>query len=256
MTDLERRLQDLAGVLDVPRRDVASIVIEQIIADDQPALADSVMRILVRRQRRRRLLLALVAAIAVAAPVTAAVVRHWTIGGTTITRTGTLPAAASPTLAIFGQPTTIDDAQRTVAFPILRPARSALPDPVEVRAAASPPGGRVTLLYPASATLPALGVPSIGAALTELRATVGPGFFDKMITPGTKLTTFEIDGRPAIWLSGEPHVVIFHTSDGIDQVETVQPAANVLLWQRGSLLLRLESRLELAGALRIARSVG
>jgi hypothetical protein len=178
------------------------------------------------------------------------------IGGAAVTRVSALPAASDRTLAVYGMQTSLDEAQRAVSFHLLEPRAGALGQPVEIRSDTTPPGGRVTLLYPPSPRLPELSVGGVGAALTELRATTGRSFFDKMVGKGTTVRTFTIGGQPAIWLGGNPHVIIYHAQDGIDHADTVVLAGNVLLWQRGALLLRLETDLGLAQARAIASGVG
>ena len=62
-------------------------------------------------------------------------------------------------------------------------------------------------------------------------------------------------GAPGIFLSGGPHVVFYRDASGEIRNETLRLAGNTLLWERGELLLRLESALPLEEALRVARSV-
>jgi hypothetical protein len=61
-------------------------------------------------------------------------------------------------------------------------------------------------------------------------------------------------GAPGIFLSGGPHVVFYRDPGGEIRDETLRLAGNTLLWERGELLLRLESALRLEDALRVARS--
>jgi hypothetical protein len=255
ISDLERRLEDLGRHLDVRTDGIADAVLEQIISEQQPDLATAVVARLIHRRRQRRLILGLAAALLIATPVAAGVLTQWVIGGSKVTRVASLPAPTSPALSVYGTTTSLERAQDDVSFPILQPASDVLGSPVEIRSDTTPPGGRVTLLYPPNSHLPALAAEGVGAALTELRATTGRAFFGKMVTQGTTVTTFSIHGQPAIWLSGDPHVIIYHAHDGIDYADTVVLAGNVLLWQQGSLLLRLETKLDLEHARVIANSV-
>jgi hypothetical protein len=255
ISDLERRLGDLGRHLDVRTDGIADAVLERIISEQQPDVATAVVDRLIHRRRQRRLMLGLAAALLIATPVAAAILKQWVIGGSKITRVTSLPAPTNRSLSVYGARTSLARAQNDVAFPILQPASDALGSVVEIRSDTTPPGGRVTLLYPPNPRLPALAVGGVGAALTELRATTGRAFFGKMVTQGTTVTTFTLDGEPAIWLSGDPHVIIYHAQDGIDYADTVVLAGNVLLWRRGSLLLRLETNLDLQHARVVADSV-
>jgi hypothetical protein len=253
MTDLESDLYTLGRAIEPRVPDIASPVFHRIVDDDQPDVAGPVARRLLAA-RRRRLVTVTAVVLAIGVPVAFAAVSRWVIGGAAVSRVATLPAAEEPALTAFGDTMTFDDARRMVDFAIVVPAVAILPSPSEVRTKGTPPGGQVTLVYPASADLPRIGGRNVGATLTELEATTGSQFLDKMVGAGTKVETLTIAGEPAIWLEGAPHVVIYRGRDGIDYTVPTAFAGNVLLWQRGPLLLRLESALPRSVALEIARS--
>ncbi|MEP7114113.1 MAG: hypothetical protein ABI862_12675, partial [Ilumatobacteraceae bacterium] len=56
------------------------------------------------------------------------------------------------------------------------------------------------------------------------------------------------------WIEGSPHQLMFVFGDNV-QDDTLRLATNTLLWQRGDRVYRLEADIDLATALRIARSV-
>jgi hypothetical protein len=61
-----------------------------------------------------------------------------------------------------------------------------------------------------------------------------------------------VDGGQGLWVTGE-HSIVLAPADGGEPL-TLRVTGNVLLWQHGDLTLRLETALDLATALRIARS--
>jgi hypothetical protein len=61
-----------------------------------------------------------------------------------------------------------------------------------------------------------------------------------------------VDGREGVWLEGGPHTVTFLDEDGEPVVDHTRLAGNTLIWERGSLTLRLESELTKEEAVRIA----
>jgi hypothetical protein len=84
--------------------------------------------------------------------------------------------------------------------------------------------------------------------LSELGHT-NEGIFKKLAVGGTTTRFVNVDGAQGIWVTGARHVVAFpHVPRRL--------AGNVLIWQRGSLTLRLEGRdLTLEDALGVAHSL-
>ena len=78
----------------------------------------------------------------------------------------------------------------------------------------------------------------------------------KLATAGTVVDRLEVDGVPALLLSGEPHVVALVDESGELIQESTRLAQNVLLWEEDDVAIRLEGAfsrdeaLELAAALR------
>ena len=94
-----------------------------------------------------------------------------------------------------------------------------------------------------------------GQALHELYP-VGTEHSDlvkKVYEPGTTLHGVEVDGEQGYFLSGVRHLVYLAAND-LYREERVRLAEDVLLWQHGPLLMRIEGRFTEAEALRIARS--
>jgi len=69
----------------------------------------------------------------------------------------------------------------------------------------------------------------------------------KTVESSEQITEVTVQDRVGLWISGEPHQVMYESSDGSVVVERV--ARNTLVWQDGDLLLRVEGFAELADAL-------
>jgi hypothetical protein len=103
------------------------------------------------------------------------------------------------------------------------------------------PGGRVSIL--------------IGRVLvTEFRGSAQPFIF-KVIDPNTRVRITRVNGAQGVYLSGAPHQVLFGGANGEIRGDRVRLAGNVLVWQQGPLIVRIEGTHTLAQALAIARSL-
>jgi hypothetical protein len=103
------------------------------------------------------------------------------------------------------------------------------------------PGGRLSLL-------------TGSVLIMELRGTATPFIF-KLIGPGTHARLARVNGGSGVYLSGAAHEVIFEESTGQVQTDRVRLAGNVLIWQQGPLLIRIEGTHTLEQALALARSL-
>jgi hypothetical protein len=108
------------------------------------------------------------------------------------------------------------------------------------------PGGAVSLLY-GSEDEPRLLV-------TQFRGSVAPELVKKTAA-GTRFTAVLVRGREGYWLSGAPHAVVFRDDEGVIREDRIRLAGNVLLWVEDGITFRLEGRMALPEALRIAESL-
>lgn len=224
--DLERDLAGLAAQVDWPGTPELRVQLE-----GRP-----------RRSRRRMLALgialALLAALgaALAVPTSrGAILRFFHLQGATVELVDTLPSAEErPLAAGLGPGLPRAEAERAVGFRMLLP-----PDVGDVVVHVQPHLASVVLAGPEEPVL-----------LSELDSQEGGGFIKKVAGSGSRVEWVQIGDAMGIWIGGSQHIVT------IPPEAPPRLAGNVLLWQRGSLTLRLEgAHLTRARALEIARSL-
>jgi len=225
MPDLERTLYELAAATRYP---------------PTPDLSARVVAAIPPRHRRRRLV-AIAIAIAVVAlgvafavqPARSAILDWLGFGPIEVQRVAKLPAVPHTPRPSLGRATTLADASRQAGFRILVPPGQ--PDGVFVGA------GEVTLVYGR-------------LLLSELR---GRDVFvaRKVVGPGTRAEDVRVAGAPGLWLSGAPHLFAYLDANGAFRQGRIHLAGNTLLWEHGTLILRLEGAKTKTQALRIAASV-
>jgi len=71
----------------------------------------------------------------------------------------------------------------------------------------------------------------------------------------TRIEQLTVDGEPAIWIEGAPHFFFYRSPDGALEERPLRLARNVLLLERGDVLVRLEAGFDRARAVEIARSL-
>jgi hypothetical protein len=249
VTELELRLRALGSDLDYPTTpDLAARLAERLAGEGRAR------RPLVGRRALVLVLAALALAIgaAFAVPPARTAILEWLgLRGVEIRRTAEPPAGTTTPAATIGADlglgtrVTLDEARRRALFPVSLPTLGELPPP-EVYFASSLPGGQVALVY---------GPGERRLLLTQFRARPGFPYIEKTAGPGTTIEPVEVGGQAGFWLSGDLHQVLYQDSSGEIQEETLRLAGDVLLWERGSVTLRLEGADSKAEALRIARSV-
>ena len=240
MTDLELQLRELGrSVAYPPTPDVATAVRRRL--EERRAW----WRALTRRQALAIALAVLAVSIAAALavpPARTAILEFLRIGSATVERVETLPPAEErPLLAGLGRPVAPEVAARLAGFPMLFPADGERPDRVHVR------DGLQSVL---------LDVPGAGPVLlSEVDGRHQFDFSKKLAAPATRVDEVAVNGEFALWIEGAPHVVMFQARSGHVRELTTRLAANVLIWTRGNLPLRLEGRLTKERALEPAGSI-
>jgi hypothetical protein len=203
-----------------------------------------------RRSWRRPAVLALAAlvvavgAVLAVEPARTALLDFFRIGGVTVERVDRLPPVEPRARLALGTPVTLAEARSAVDFPVLVPARAGNPDAVFLSRGI--PGGAVSLLYGDEDEARLL--------VTQFRGSVG-GDLVKKAGAETGFSSVVVRGTEGWWLSGAPHAVVFRDEDGVIRQERTRLAGNVLLWVEDGITFRLEGRMALPEALRIAESL-
>jgi hypothetical protein len=249
MSDLESRLRALGADTRFPPTPDLAAAVRSRLAIPGP------QEPLVRRHRRRTVAIAIALALLVPAAALAAVpsTRHtildWlglrSVEVRTVPTPPTPGVSAPPGAGDLGDRVTLDQARARLPFTVRVPAT--LERPEQVYVAAVPPGGRVTFLYPRRSGRPRLLV-------TEFRGSETRTYLRKFLGPGAHAEPVRVAGAPGAWLTGRPHGFAYADRTGIIRTEDTRLAGNVLLWERGGIVFRLEGRLTKTDALRIGGS--
>ena len=243
--ELEIALRQLGRDLGGATRDVSADVVAALRPGGRAGAARG-------QVRRPIIVLVIVTLLALGA---ATVIRVG-VGGVDI-RESSLPRRARTPLgvdsAFLGSRTTLDDARRRVDFDVGVPAANWLGEP-DVYVAAHPPGGRVSLVYPASRDLPAIGATHVGLLLTAFRGTVETDFLTKLRASGAPVTGVRIGPTHGWWIE-QTHDVLYLDPAHEPASERLRFSDSTLLWSRDGVTMRLESGLDLQRAVDVAASV-
>jgi hypothetical protein len=241
VSELEHALVALGRELSVP---------------DAPDLAPRVLGALERPPTSQRLRLGLALAVVLVAALLAtlaipdarsAVLRFFHIGGARIEVVDELPSVVPqlPELDLelaLGERVSLADARRLAGFDLLELDEQ--PDRVYLGSR-----GTVWFLYGRPDAVRLLVAQSPELSIDE------PFILKKLVGSGATVETASVRGRPAYFLSGEPHELILVDEYGFPVQETARLARDVLLWGESGRTLRLEGDLSLDEALEIANSL-
>jgi hypothetical protein len=152
----------------------------------------------------------------------------------------------------LGEEVTLAQAPQEVDFEVLVPTGVGLPEPVAY-VDDDPPGGRVSLVYPAGPGLPEAEEAGVGMLLMQFRGRLELPFLEKLVQ-ADQVEEVEVAGSPGYWVEGE-HIVSYLDVRGEPVEERARLAGNTRLWQVGEVTFRLESALSMEEAIRIAESM-
>jgi hypothetical protein len=230
VADLQRQLELLRRELELPPA-----------PDLAPAIAARVKRRRAATRTRRRLVLALVAALLVLGAVMAAapgardaVLDLFGLRGATVERREELPRRDLAERLELGERVTLEGARRAAGFRVLVPRALGPPRAVHLRRAV--PGGEVTLVYGRRPLL-----------VTQFRGDLAPEYVGKIAPESARVE--RIDG--GLYIIGAPHLFFYRGPDGIVYERSLRLARDVLLLERGLLLVRVEG----AGSPERARAI-
>jgi len=240
-------LQDLGTGLELPAGgDPAVAAVARIRAGTagEPQAAP-------RRLERRRLVLVAVAVAAVVVLVVtvlpgprAAVARLLGIGGVEVTTGAELDPSLQSRFDL-GDPIALD--RGIDRFP---GDADALVDELgrPAQAHAGRPDGAISLVWPASDRLPAIGDTGAGLVLTAFPTSETPEILKRSTTEGS-IEPVDVGDLPGMWVSG-PHEMAFITPDG--EPVGARLAGHTLVWTDGHTTYRLESELTSSAAVDLA----
>lgn len=182
------------------------------------------------------LLAALAGVLALSPGARSAFLEIFRLEGATVERVESLPDVPVQRIE-FGERVSREEAERRVGFDLVDIGE---PDAVFVL------GDRMASLVYGDPDRPRL-------VLSQLRGAVYEGFLKKAGGRGTRIERVTVVGEPGLFVSGDEHFVMFLDEHGNVADERTYLAGDVLLWNRGGLLLRLEGDLTRERALELAR---
>jgi hypothetical protein len=227
----------------VPLRPVDETLVRRIAAEVETATAPAARR--TAPSRRLQAVVAAVVAVLVGAlaapPVRAAVAELFGFGGVLVREEpGPAPSTAPPPPGATADPTTgrtLAEAADLVPFTPVAPAALGRPDGVEVSA------DRRVLSLTWQTEDGTVRLDQIGGRLDYA--------FAKSAT-GVEFVT--VAGEFALWFP-DPHEVVALEPDGTERRETARLAGHTLIWERGTVTMRLEGDLTQERAVALAESV-
>ncbi|HEV3364860.1 MAG TPA: hypothetical protein VG795_12125 [Acidimicrobiia bacterium] len=243
MADLEQALRDLGERLDYPAAPNLAAGVRLRLTE--PAAARR--RVPAIPAARRRLLLSSATAFVVLvmsvlgfwAPAREAVADLFGLRGVRFSRE---PSPVRPGESVrLGKPVDLDGARRAVDFELRIPTRLGMPDAAYVDEAA--PENVVSLVYRPGPDRPEVGSTGVGVLVSQFRGRIDAAVMTKFLGPGSTIEPISVDGRRGFWLPEPGHVVMYLDRQGRVQEDTARLTANVLLFERDGVIIRVESRL-------------
>ncbi len=245
-TTLEARLVDLGGAIAFPvTPPIAALVGDRLRQTPRRSWG---------RPLGRSMALALVATLLLAAIAAAFGIG---LGGLRLVF-GPTSFSPVPSMLVgpeLGQSVSAAQARASVAFDLRVPSLAALGEPDRVYLAQPPDGGVVTLLYGERSGFPADAMTGIGLIVTQFRADIGPGVFEKLIVSGVSVTPVKVRGQDAWWVAGGDHFFFYRDAQGEVVDSTLRLASDTLIWEEGGVTHRAEGAPSLEDAIRVAESL-
>ncbi len=165
---------------------------------------------------------------------------------------GASPAPTGGVLFDAHRVASLDAASSEAAFTVRVPSSLGPPDDVYVRVTTQ--DTQVFLLYRPRPGIPASAQTGIGILVTEVKGSFEFGLLGKLLGPGSKAEQVTVNGAPGVWIEGAPHQFFYRAPGGEFVSDTLRLSGNVLVWDQGGLLLRIEADIPRDEALRIASS--
>jgi hypothetical protein len=254
VSELERDLSRLGAELRFPDSPpLATAVTERLAAEPGPGRPRALLL-------PRALAIALAALLVVAGGVVAAVpgardavLDILGLRGATVERREALPPLPAAAGLDLGRRVPLAEARRSVDFRLLVPAGLGRPDAAYLRSGV--PGGEAALIYRARPGLPRARPTGLGLLVSEFRGDLHPDYVGKIAGQATAIERLRVGPHRAIWVAGAPHLFFYRAPGGGFREDSLRLAGNVLLVERGRVLVRLEGALSRARAVATARSL-
>ncbi|MGZ8694342.1 MAG: hypothetical protein ACXWYS_02755 [Gaiellaceae bacterium] len=166
------------------------------------------------------------------------------VPGISIEHGDPLPAA-SPLLVSerdFGRRVSLDEAARLAGFDLRLPR--GLPPPAAVYLDRAAGVAAVTAVW---------GAGRYAAAVVLTQWHPARLMFRKLVlSPDTLVDAVEVDGTRGLWIRGQEHEVFYRGADGRSRRGAPVLVGNVLAWERGGIVYRMEANVDLDRAVRLA----
>lgn len=243
MTDLERRLSDLADHIEWPDRDLSPIVRSRLAGKR----STSPLRL---RWVAALAGVVVVTGLLVTPPGRTAVAEILGVVGIEIRWSDDVSAVDSHADLQLGDSVSLTAAVDSAEFALLVPG--GLPGTPD---AVYRDGDRVSTVWEAWADLPKVGDTGIGLLHMQFPARLDGALLSKRLGPSSAIETVVVRGRTAYWIDGGPHTVTYVDEFGVEREETTRLAGNVLLWEEDGVTHRLETALQRETAIAIAENL-
>jgi hypothetical protein len=240
-------LRTLSPRVDVPpAAEQATAVRQRLEAQQRPKAGTQLIarwrgRILYPRWRAAVILALTVVTMAVAIPQSRAVIAHvLRLDGVELRQAPGPSPAPHPSLP-GEQRTSLQQARRRAAFPILVPAKLGLPTVVTV----SDSGRVATLSYDRT--------PYGQVRLDEFDGHLDQVYFEKFVHLGN-VTEVRLNGRTGLWVTGPQEIVYVRSDGALVQASARLTTGTTLIWGTPRVVLRLEGGFSKSAALAVAAS--
>jgi hypothetical protein len=208
------------------------------------------------RPRRRRLAVMLAATVAIAVTTAipgarAAVTNFLDIGAVRVHREPPPGPVATTTNLQLGERTTLDDARARLPVVVPTVDRLEVPDEVWITSVG---GGGVSLVYDARRGLPPAEHTGIGLLVQEFAGSGRPDV-RKYLSTGARAEEVTVGSERGVFISGGDHYLFYDSPAGADVYEAGRLVGNALIFQQGTLTIRLEGDLSRNRMVAIAESL-
>ena len=145
----------------------------------------------------------------------------------------------------------LDEAERLAGIDSILPTDPAIGPPDGAFLLAN----RVALVWPERPGLPADPSSGVGLLISEFRGEVTQGIYDKYLDSDAQLTPVTVNGNRGYWISGPPHFFAYVDPNGRVVEDSRRVVGDTLIWADGDVTYRLESRVGMEEAIRLAESL-